>query len=89
VMVLQGRDVVVAHRQLCVSVYLVPATGHSISTQVYSGLQVRALAGPLKDIQRLVPKPLLHCLGSVLRIVVLLEGESLLQFEVSLLPFFI
>ena len=42
-----------------------------------SGLSkdVWALAGPLKDIQRLVPKPLLRCLGCVLRVIVLLEGE--------------
>jgi hypothetical protein len=38
-------------------------------------VQVRALAVPLKDIQRLVLKQLLHCLGCVLRVVVLLEGE--------------
>ena len=38
-------------------------------------VQVRALAGPLKDIQRRVPKPLLHCLGCVLWVIVLLEGE--------------
>ena len=44
-------------------------------------VQVRALAGPLKDIQRLVPKPLLCCLGCVLRVVVLLEVEPLPQFE--------
>uniref|UniRef100_A0AAZ3QCX4 Anoctamin n=1 Tax=Oncorhynchus tshawytscha TaxID=74940 RepID=A0AAZ3QCX4_ONCTS len=36
-------------------------------------VQVRALAGSLKDIQRLVPKPLLCCLGCVLKVVVLLE----------------
>jgi hypothetical protein len=30
--------------------------------------QVRALAGPLKDIQRLVLKPLLHLLGCVGRV---------------------
>jgi hypothetical protein len=41
-----------------------------------------ALAGPLKDIQRLVPKLLLHCLGCVLRFIVLLEGELLPQSEV-------
>ena len=45
-------------------------------------VQVRALAGPLKDNQRLVPKPLLHCLGCVLRVVVLLEGEPSPQSEV-------
>ena len=42
----------------------------------------RALAGPLKDIQRLVPKPLLHCLGCMLRVVVLLEGKPSPQSEV-------
>ena len=36
---------------------------------------IRALAVSLKDIQRHDPKPLLHCLGCVLRFVVLLEGE--------------
>ena len=44
-------------------------------------VQVWALAGPLKDIQRLVPKPLLRCLGCVLR-VVLLECEPSPQSEV-------
>ena len=54
-------------------------------------VQVRALAGRLKDIQRLVPQPLLHCLGCVLRVVVLFEGEPLLQSEVlsALEQFFI
>ena len=42
----------------------------------------RALAGPVSDIHRLVPKPLLRCLGCVLRVVVLLEGEPSLQSEV-------
>ena len=45
-------------------------------------VQVQALAGPLKDIQRLVPKPLLRCLGSVFRVVVLLEVEPSPQSEV-------
>ena len=44
--------------------------------------QVRALAGPFKDIQRLVPKPLLRCLDCVLRVIVLLEGEPSPQSEV-------
>ena len=43
--------------------------------QMFDRVQVRALAGPLKDILRLVPKPRLRCLGCVLRVVVLLEGE--------------
>ena len=58
----------------------------SVAAQLFSGLsinvrsvQVRALAGPLKDIQRLVLKPLLSC---VLRVVVLLEGEPSPQSEV-------
>ena len=61
----------------------------SVTAQLFSGLsrvidvvQVWALAGPLKDIQRLVPKPLLRCLGCVLRVVVLLEGELSPQSEV-------
>ena len=41
---------------------------------MFDQVQVQALAGPLKDIQRVVPKPLLHC---VLRVIVLLEGEPL------------
>ena len=45
--------------------------------EMFDQLEVLALAGPLKNIQRLVPKPLLHCLGCVLRVVVLLEGEPL------------
>ena len=45
-------------------------------------VQVWALAEPLKDIQRLVPKALLCCLGCVLRVLVLLEGEHLPQSEV-------
>ena len=39
----------------------------------FDQIQVRALAGPLKDIQRL---------GCVLKVVVLLEGEPLPQSEV-------
>ena len=49
---------------------------------MFDRVQVRALAGPLKDIQTLVPKPLLRCLGCVLRVVVLLEGEPSPQSEV-------
>ena len=45
-----------------------------VSRDVQSG-SVRALAGPLKGFQILVPKPLLRCLGRVLRVTVLLEGE--------------
>ena len=49
---------------------------------MFDQVQVQALAGPLKDIQRVVPKPLLCCLGCVLRVVVLLGGEPLPQSEV-------
>ena len=54
-----------------------------VSPEMFDRVQVRALAGPLKDIQRLVPKPLLRCLGCVLRDVVLLEGEPSPQSEVK------
>ncbi|KAK6308116.1 hypothetical protein J4Q44_G00213870, partial [Coregonus suidteri] len=50
--------------------------------EMFDRVQVRALAGPLKDIQRVVPKPLLRCLGCVLRVVVMLEGEPSPQSEV-------
>jgi hypothetical protein len=46
-----------------------------VSPEIFGQFQVQALAGPLNDIRRLVPKPLLRCLGCVLRVVVLLEGE--------------
>ena len=49
---------------------------------MFDWVQVRALAGQLNDIQRLVPKPLLHYLGCVLRVVVLLEGKTSPQSEV-------
>ena len=50
--------------------------------QVYPEMFDRVLAGPLKDIQRLVPNPLLRCLGCVLSVVVLLEGGTSPQSEV-------
>ena len=53
-----------------------------VSPEILDLVQVWALAGPLKDIQRLVPKSLLCCLGCVLRVVVLLDGEPLPQSEV-------
>ena len=45
-------------------------------------VQVWALAWPLKDIQRLVPKLLLRFLGGVLRMVGMLVDEPLLMSEV-------
>ena len=53
-----------------------------VSPEMFNLVQVRALAGPLKDLQRLVPKPLLRCLGCVLRVIVLLEGEPSSHSEV-------
>ena len=45
-----------------------------VSPEMLDLVQVRALAGPLKDIQRLVLKPFLRCLDCVLTVVVLLEA---------------
>ena len=53
-----------------------------VSPEMFDRVQVRALAGPLKDTHRLIPKTLLHCLGCVLRVVVLLENEPSPQSEV-------
>ena len=53
-----------------------------VSPEMFDQVQVRALAGPLKDILRLDPKPLLRCLGCVLRVVVLLEGKPSPQSKV-------
>ena len=54
-----------------------------ISPEMLNRVQVWALAGPLKDFRRVVPKPLLCYLGCVLRVVVLLEDEPLPQSEVQ------
>ena len=53
-----------------------------VSPEMLDRVQIRALAGPLKDIQRLVQKQLLRCLGCVLWVGVLLEGEPSPQSEV-------
>ena len=53
-----------------------------VSSVMLDQVQVQALAGPLKHIQRLVPKTLLHCLGCVIRVIVLLEGKPSPQSEV-------
>ena len=53
-----------------------------VSPEMFDPVQAPALAGTLKDIQRLVPKPLLRCPGCVLRVVVLLESEPSPQTEV-------
>ena len=48
---------------------------------MFDQVQVQALAGPHKDIQRLVPKPLPGCVLRAIAIV-LLEGEPSPQSEV-------
>ena len=53
-----------------------------VSPEKFDRVQVWALAGPLKDIKRLVPKLLVRCFGCMLRVVVLLEGEPSPQSEV-------
>ena len=49
---------------------------------MFDRVNVQTLDGQIKDIQRLVPKPILHCLGCVLRVVALLEGEPSPQSDV-------
>ena len=53
-----------------------------VSLEIFDRVHVKAMARPLKDNQRLVPQPLLHCFGCVLRVVVLLGGEPSPQSEV-------
>jgi hypothetical protein len=53
-----------------------------VSPEIFDLVEVQALAGPLKDIQRLVLKPILSCLGCVFWVLVLLEGEPSPQSEV-------
>ena len=53
-----------------------------VSPEMFDWVQIWALAVPLKDIQRLVLKPRLRCLGCVLRVIVLLEGEPSTQSKV-------
>jgi hypothetical protein len=54
----------------------------SITAQLFSGLSIDVRSGSSPDILRLVPKPLLRCLSSVLSVIVLLEGEPSPQSEV-------
>ena len=42
---------------------------------MFDRVQVRALSGSLKDIQRLILEPLLCCLDCVLRVIALLQGD--------------
>ena len=52
-----------------------------VSPEMFDWVHVMSLAGPLKDIHIVVPKPLLRCLGCVLRVIVRLEGEPSAQSE--------
>ena len=79
----------VSHVLLCRSSQALSGWMGSIAAQLFSGLSRDVRLGSssgsgwaLKDIQRLVPKLLLHCLGCELRVVVLLEGEPSPQSEV-------
>ena len=49
---------------------------------MFDWVEVPALTRPLKDIQRLVPKSLLRCLGCVLTVIVLMEGKPSPKSEV-------
>ncbi len=53
-----------------------------VSPKMSDWFQVPALAGPLKDVHKVVLKTLLHCLGCVRRVIVMLEGELSAQSEV-------
>ena len=53
-----------------------------ISLEIFNRVKVRALVWVPLDIQRPVPKALVCCLGCVLRVIVLLEGEPSPQSEV-------
>ena len=59
-----------------------PHTHFQVCPEMFKQVQVWALAGPLKDIQKLVPKPLVPCFDCVLRFVVLLECVPSTQSDV-------
>ena len=50
---------------------------------MFDWVQVRSLAGCLKDIYRVVPEPPLHYPACVLGVIVLMEGGPLAQSEVQ------
>ncbi len=62
-----------------------------VSPEMFNWVQVQALAGPLKDVHGVLPKLLLYYLGSLLKVIVLLECDPLAQCEVlrALDPVFI
>lgn len=55
------------------SIYALPSS--DLSTSLFYGLQVWISAGPLKDVQRPVPKPRQHLLSCVLWVLGMLKGE--------------
>lgn len=59
--------------------------GHfQASPEMFDRVHVRALAGPLKDIHRVFPEPLLCCLGCALRVIVLLGSEPSPRLRLAL-----
>ena len=54
-----------------------------ISPEMFNRIQVWTLAGPHKDIHRVVLKPLLWYLGCELRVIVLLKDEPAPQSEIK------
>ena len=54
-----------------------------ISPEMFNRIKVCALAGPLKDIHRVVLKPFFWYFGCVFRVVVLLKNEPSPQSEVK------
>lgn len=62
--------------QLCQVGWVPSVDRHfQVSPDMFDWAQVRAQSGALKDVHRIVPMPVLHCLGSELWVMVLLEGE--------------
>ncbi len=53
-----------------------------VSPKMSDWFQVSALAGPVEDIHRVVPKPLLHSLGCGRRVIVMLKCELSAQTKV-------
>ena len=60
---------------LCRSSQTLSGCYFHVSPEIFDRVQVRALVEPLKEIQRLVLKKLLRCVGCMLRVVILLEDE--------------
>ena len=53
-----------------------------VCPEMFDWFQVGALAGPFRDIQRVVPKTLLHCFVRVLSVTVLLDSKPSAQSDV-------